>query len=128
MGATDDMVLPDALATELMARRFRVIERSALRQIVSERGMDLTEILNGEEYFTLGTVADVSTVVIVNPTMVGPAVANASVRVVDVASGDLLLSTTYTQPRADNPRYARHDTILETAAKLAAPIASLLRD
>jgi len=123
---SDDLVLPDAIATELLGLGLNVVEPTTLSQLENERGLDLTEILNGEEHFKRGTLADFSAVIIVNATIMGTGVANASVRVVDIATGDIIMSTSYSQPAPDNAYYAWHDTVLDTAGKLAGIIPQLL--
>ena len=125
-GQPNDLMLPDALATELLMLGFNVVERTVLAQMVNEKGLNLTEILNGEEYFKLGEHVNIQTVVIVNSTIEGVGVANATCRVIDIKTGEMLLSTTYTQPAPNTPIYARHHTLTDTAKAIAETFKSIL--
>ena len=119
--------MPDAIATELLGFGLNIVERTTLSQMVRERGLDLTEILNGEEYFKLGEITKVSKVVIVSSRMKGVGVANATVRIVDTKSGAIILSTTYTQPAPNNPIYARHHSLVDTAKQIAESIKAIVK-
>jgi len=122
MGKPDDLVLPDAIATELLGMGLNVVERTTLSQMINERGLDLTEILNGEEYFKLGEVANIQIIVIVSSTMRGGGVANATCKVVDIRTGAIIISTTYDQPRPDQPIYILHQSLTKTAHVIAETI------
>lgn len=122
LGNENDLILPDALATELLQMGFNIVERSVVRQMVEEKGLDFTEILNGEEYFKLGTIMDIKSIILVNSKMAGSGIANATVKIVDLKSGKIYFSTSYTQPVPENPTYLRNDNILETAKRIAKEI------
>ncbi|HEQ98224.1 MAG TPA: hypothetical protein ENO22_02670 [candidate division Zixibacteria bacterium] len=122
LGNESDLILPDALATELLKMGFNIVERSVVRQMVEEEGLDFTEILNGEEYFKLGTIVDIESIILVNSKMQGSGIANATVKIVELESGKILFSTSYSQPMPENPTYLRNDNILETAKRIAEEI------
>jgi hypothetical protein len=122
LGDENDLILPDALSTELLQMGFNIVERSVVKQMVEEKGLDFTEILNGEEYFKLGTIMEIESIILVNSRMAGSGIANATVKIVDLKSGKIFFSTSYSQPVPDNPTYLRNDNILETAKRIAREI------
>ena len=125
IGGEDDLLLPDAIATELMGYGYNVVERTALAQMVKERGFDYTEILNGQEYFKIGASTSVKAVVIVTTRMQGIGVAGATCRVVSTTDGSILMSVSYSQPAPDHSGYARHDSVIDTAQKIAIELSEL---
>ncbi len=126
IGKPDDLVLPDAITTELLGMGLNVIERTTLSQMVEEKGLDLTEILNGEEYFKIGELTDVEKVVIVNSRIVFGDVRNATVRVVDVKTGSIILSTSYAQPSSYTAFDSHHD-VVDTAREISKSIKDIIR-
>ena len=128
IGGTNNLMLPDAIATELLGMGYNVVERTTVSQMVDKRGLDFSTILNNEEYMRLGQITKTRTIVIVNSTMKGQAVANATARVIDTTTGKILWSGTYTQPQPHNPMYVADDTLIDTARKIADSIGELFSE
>ena len=126
-GVADDLLLPDAITTELLEMGLNVVERTALAQQVREQGLDPAEILDREEYFKLGEIAEVSKIAIVNSTMSGGSVASATCRVIDISTGDIVVSTSYDQPAPDDPASPPHQSLTETARTIAEALRSAVR-
>jgi len=118
IGGSDDIVLPDALETEFLKYGFNVIERTTVRQMVQENGLDFTEILNGEEYLKLGEVTSVRYIVLVNSRISGLGVSSATMKVIDLNDNGIIFSSTYTQPSPDNPNYINFENINDTAERM----------
>ena len=126
-GIADDLLLPDAITTELLEMGLNVVERTTLAQRVREQGLDPTEILDREEYFKLGEVAEVSKIAIVNSTMSGGSVASATCRVIDISTGDIVVSTSYDQPAPEDAASPHHQSLTETARTIAEALRSAVR-
>jgi len=127
IGDPDDLVLPDAITTELLGMGLNVIERTTLSQMVKEKGLDLTEILNGEEYFKIGKLTNIETIVIVNSRMEFGDVKNATLRVVDSKTGSIIVSTSYSQAQPGEPGYLRHHDVIDTAREMAKSIKEIVK-
>ena len=127
IGNPDDLVLPDAITTELLGMGLNVIERTTLSQMVKEKGLDLTEILNGEEYFKIGILTNIETIVIVNSRMEFGNVKNATLRVVDSKTGSIIVSTSYSQAQPGNTAYLRHHDVIDTAREMAKSIKEIVK-
>lgn len=119
-GGSDDIVLPDALETQFLKNGFNVVERTMIKQMVQERGLDFTEILNGEEYFKLGEITEVRNIVLVNSKFGSSSlgISFATMKVIDLDENKIIYSATYTQPAPNNPGYAHFDNLNDTAARL----------
>jgi hypothetical protein len=118
----NDLILPDALSTELLNMGLDVIDRTALVQMAKEKGLDFTEIIKGKEYSKIWALAEIKYIAIVNSRFIGSGVSNASVRIVTTKTGSLIFSATYSQPVPEQPMYIHHDTVLKTASRIAMKI------
>ena len=122
-GESTDLVLPDIIAMELIGYGFNVVERSVLAQMAREVGLDLTEIVNGQEYFKLGSISELNTVLLVTAQMEGSAVANATARLVRIDDGTIVMSASYSQPAPNRVEYALHDSVIDSGERLAKAVA-----
>jgi hypothetical protein len=117
----DKLFLPDAIVTELLALGSRVIDRSALIRELADTDEDLGSILSREEYHKLAAAQSVDAVAVINSRLHGDGVGSATCRVVQLASGDILLSTSYEQPGRDE-QDEKFDSLVHTARRLAQSI------
>lgn len=118
----DDLRLPDAIETRLLNLGLDVIDRSALAQMVYEKGFNFTEIINGQEYFKIGKIINVDLIFIVNAKYGSAGVADATMKVIDLSSGKVVYSTNYYQPTPDNSGYAYFQNIMDTAMEICKQI------
>jgi len=79
-------------------------------------------VCTGEEYLKLGELTEVDALAVVTSTIRGRGVANATVRLIRLPEAEIIASISYSQPAPDDPIYARHDSLLRTAEKLAREI------
>lgn len=127
IGNPDDLVLPDALETELLNLGLNLVDRTSVRQMVSEKGLDFTEILNGEEYFKLGKIVDIKNIIIVNSRLGTDGVSSASLKVIDLENNEIILSVTYSQPSPNNPTYVHFQNINTTAKEMTKPLSTIIK-
>jgi hypothetical protein len=127
-GKSQDLVLPDALETEFLRYGFKIVERTAVRQMVQEKGLDLTEILNGEEYFKIGEVTEIQNLVLVNSRMGTDGIASATMKIIDMGTNEVIFSSTYTQPTPDRPEYVNFDNINDTAERMVQSIIPIIKN
>lgn len=102
--------ISSSLSSNLVASRFRVIERAQLNRILEEQGLSLSGII--EDYSAvIGKIKGVDALIVGNATVssgwAGTVfggyinyVSNCSVRMVDVTSGEVLLATNFTSESA----------------------------
>jgi hypothetical protein len=121
-GSDNDLRLPDAIETQLLSLGLNVVDRSALAQMVYEKGFNFTEIINGQEYFKIGKVIDVDLIIIVNSKYGSSGVADATMKIVNLANGKIVFSTNYYQPSSSNSSYIFFQNIMETAKELCKQI------
>lgn len=121
-GGDNDLRLPDAVETQLLNLGANVIDRSALAQMIYEKGFNLTEIVNGQEYFKICEIIDVKLIFIINAKYGTSGVADATMKIVDVSNGKIIFSTNYYQPTPDNSSYVYFQNMMETAKELCKQI------
>ncbi len=102
--------ISSSLSSNLVASRFRIIERTQLYRILEEHGLSLTGVI--EDYSILiGKLKGIDALVVGNATVssgwAGTAfggyidyVSNCSVRMVDIETGEVLLATNFTAETA----------------------------
>ena len=124
MGNPENLLLPDAITTELLAAGLNVVERTTLFQQARDQQLDPVEILAREEYHRLGEVASIGTVVVINSTVAGGGVAQATCKAIDIATGTIVASTSYDQQEAGG---SVPQSLTQTARSLAATIREAVR-
>ena len=122
----DKLFLPDAIVTELIDFGLTLIDRSVLTQKAADAGLDLGKILEGEEYFKLDAVGDIQLIAVINTRMRGNGVGSATCRVVQIPSGQIVLSTSYDQPGSTDTS-ADFEPLSKTARTLARSIHEVLK-
>lgn len=127
LGNPDDLRLPDAIVTELLGAGIKVIDRTALSQMVNEKGLNLTEIVNGEEYFKIGKLTNVEYIVVITAKFGTAGVADATLKIIDLKQGNILYSATYYQPTPNRAEYVNFDNLIDTAKKLCEGIEELFK-
>jgi len=128
IGSEDALVLPDAISTELIGYGLNVIDRSALAQRAREKGLDLSIIINEQEYFKLGSTTNVSQIVVVTSQLYkNSLVKNATVKVVNTKDGSIIFSSTFQNPAPTNPQYINNLDMMEIAKLFAESISSASR-
>ena len=125
MGTEEALVLPDAIITELLGLGFNVIDRSSLAQRVREKGLDLSIIINEQEYFKLGKSTNINQIVIVTSKLhENYLVKNATVKVIRTKDGSIIFSSTFSNPAPTNPSYINNLDMMEIVKLFAESISS----
>lgn len=125
MGSEDALVLPDAISTELIGQGFNVIDRSALAQRAREKGLDLSIIINEQEYYKLGNSTNVNQIVIVTSQLFqNSLVKNATVKVINTKDGSIIFSSTFANLGPTNPMYIFNLDLMKIARLFAESIGS----
>ena len=116
--SSSDLALPDALAEKLARMGFHIVDRVNLARMTQERGIDLREAVRTRRYSDLRETADLHTVVVVN-TLRGEGVVNATCEVIDIESGETVLTATYVQSKPDHPRFVFQQRVPHIAGLFA---------
>jgi curli biogenesis system outer membrane secretion channel CsgG len=104
--------IAEAIGTCMLNSNFSILERAELVKILTEKSLSLSGVVEGNQAF-LGKLTGVDAVVLGSVTISrGFAgllsggyidfVSNCSARLVDVATGDILISTSYSSHKARN--------------------------
>jgi hypothetical protein len=93
----------DLISGELLGAGFRIIERVHLEAMLREHQLTLTGLLEKQDYLQLGKMTNVRRMFIVSalssPKMGD--ISNANLKLVDLNTGEVLMSTVYDNPFAD---------------------------
>jgi hypothetical protein len=122
MGMSQDMPFLDILSTQLLGKGMNLMDRSTLRGILKEKGLNWNDIVSGQQYFQIGTASPVKTIIIVNAQMMGQMVAKATCRVLDATSGTMLMSMNVTNPAPYQPMYLGNKSTARIAEEWAEEI------
>jgi hypothetical protein len=101
-GMFQDMTFADIFSTELLKDGMNLMDRSTLQGLLKEKGFDWNNILSQQQYIKIGTSSPVRTILIVNAQMYGQTVYQASCRVIDAITGELLMSMNITNPSVNS--------------------------
>ncbi|HOI42961.1 MAG TPA: CsgG/HfaB family protein [Elusimicrobiales bacterium] len=91
----ESIAFSDMLTTELLPLGFRVIERNRLAAILAEQQMSISGIIERADYEVLGKIAELDAVFIFMAKYNGETIGACVLKLVDVKTGEVLLSTTY---------------------------------
>ncbi len=93
----------DVLSNELLGVGFRIIERVRLETLLREQQLSLTGLLERQDYVQIGKMASIRNLFIISVVFTPKLgnVSNASLKLVDVNTGEVLISTNYTHAAAD---------------------------
>ena len=105
-------IMAEAIQTNLMNSRFKILERSQLTKILQENALTMSGIVEGNESF-VGKLSGVDALVMGSLTMSNgfagmmyggniDYVSNCSARLVDCQNGEVLASATFSNPSASN--------------------------
>lgn len=117
----------DLISASLMGIGFRIVERSRLEAILKEHNLSLTGLLEKENYNELGKISNIDNIFLVSGMMSSSGnVSSLVLKLVDLKTGDIILSTNYSQPRPDEPLYIGHDSLNGTVKAVAESIMEVL--
>lgn len=121
------LLLPDALLTEFLGLGFNIVERNEIAKLLREQNLSLSGILENQDYSKIGKIANIETlIIVVSKENSNGAVASASIKVINVTNGYVIISSTYSQPAPDNPAYVNHQNINQTAKTISKSIETKL--
>ena len=92
----------DVMGTDLLDSPFTIIERSYLAQILQEQGYALSGITDNPNYKQIGDLSGVDYLLVGNVAVRSARwqrITSATARVIDVKTGEVLISATYTPPK-----------------------------
>lgn len=100
-------VVADSVATNLLDSSFMVIERTYLAEIVREQGLSITGLTEMSDYRKIGHLVDVDFLLVGSVGLMQYVrgfqrlsyINSASARVVDVNTGQVVISVSYKTPR-----------------------------
>ena len=125
LGNADRLFLPDSVITDLLGVGVSVMERAVLNRMVEEKGDDLAQIIEREEFFKLGYLSSVRAIVVINSKMRGSGIATATCKIVEIPTGKIILSKSYEQPGIDE-RSPDFEPLSETSRILCESISATI--
>jgi len=125
LGNADRLFLPDAVITDLLGVGVSVMERAVLNRMAEEKGDDLAQIIEREEFFKLGYLSNVRAIVVINSKMRGSGIATATCKIVEIPTGKIILSKSYEQPGIDE-RSPDFEPLTETSRILCESISATI--
>ena len=96
------IAVSDVMGTELLDSPFTVVERSYLDRILQEQGLSVAGITETTNYKQIGSLAGVDYLLVGNVAVRSARwqrITGATARVIDVKTGEVLISSTYTPPK-----------------------------
>lgn len=88
----------DAINGEFLKLGFNVIERQHLEELLKEQHLSLTGIIETGQYDKIGKIAELDAIVFINTDVyAGNHIETVSLKMVDIATGTILLTLTYHQ-------------------------------
>jgi hypothetical protein len=120
--------LADALSTDLLGLGFHIVERSRLVTVLHEHNLSLTRLTEKGDYVRLGKLTDIDAVFLVSGILSEYGdISAANVQLVDLKTGELIMSTTFSQPAGDKPANAGHDSLTTNVRIIAGSIRDAVR-
>jgi hypothetical protein len=118
----------DALSTELLGMGFHIVERARLVTALREHGLVLTRLVDRGDYVRLGRLTDIDAIFLVSGILSEHGDFSAvNVQLVDLTNGDILMSTTFSQPTGDKPVNLGHDALTSNVKIITTSIRDALR-
>ena len=112
----ESIAFSDMLSTELLGLGFHVIERNRIEAALEEQKLSLSGVLEKSNYDTLGKIANLDGIFIFLAKYDGKQVDSCILKLIDVKTGELLLSTNY--------KAAHGSEMIGVAEKISASIRS----
>jgi hypothetical protein len=122
--------LADAIAAELFAKGFDIIERAKLRAILEEQSLNLSGALDDANLIKAGKILNVDALIFVSGSYssgIPDRIESAVVKIIHVETGRMLGSVNYQNGHHGAPGsmadYDMKDTMVETANRISNEIA-----
>lgn len=96
------IAVSDVVGTELMDSPFSIIERAYLAQILQEQGFAVSGITETSNFKQIGALSGVDYLLVGNVAVRSARwqrITSSTARVIDVKTGEVLISATYTPPK-----------------------------
>ena len=104
-GFLNDMTFADMLSVELLKDGLNLMDRSTVEGLVKEKGFDWDNLLSQQQFIKIGDSSPVKIVIIINAQMIGQMVSQATCRILNTKTGELLASMSVTNPQPYNNIY-----------------------
>lgn len=101
----ESIAFSDMLATEMLGLGFRVIERNRIEAALEEQKLSLSGILERSDYGALGKIANLDAMFIFLAKYDGQKIDSCILKLIDIKTGEVLLSTNYDSSRGEDMRH-----------------------